>query len=105
MIAVDTMYDLRQGMSIPYPYNYAGYDLLLGGPPAGRKDTADWEEMIGVYIGRGMGYVQHYNLKGFGLYEWGGYTGGVWYEDEQLAVFEQILTREQAKLIAEAMVR
>lgn len=35
LIAMDTMLDIGQGMSIPYPYNYSGYDLVLGGPPAG----------------------------------------------------------------------
>jgi hypothetical protein len=104
MIAVDTMYDLGQGMSMPYPYDYSGYDLILGGPPAGRKDTANWKEMINVYINKGVEYVRQYKLEGFGLYEWGGYTGGVWYE-EGLADSGQVLTQEQAKQILEAGIR
>lgn len=104
VIAVDTMYDLGQGISMPYPYDYSGYDMILGGPPAGRKDTANWEEIINVYINKGMEYVRQYKLEGFGLYEWGGYTGGVWYE-EGLADFDQVLTQEQAKQIIEAGIR
>jgi hypothetical protein len=105
VIAVDTMYDLGQGVSIPYPYDYSSYDLILGGPPAGRKDATNWEEIINVYINKGMEYVRQYKLEGFGLYEWGGYTGGTWYEDEQLAIFDQILTQEQAHQIIEAGIR
>ena len=104
VIAVDTMYDLGQGMSMPYPYDYSGYDLILGGPPAGRKDMANWKEMINVYINKGVEYVRQYKLEGFGLYEWGGYTGGVWYE-EGLADSGQVLTQEQAKQILEAGIR
>jgi hypothetical protein len=105
VFAVDTMYDIGQGLSLPYPYDYSGYDLILGGPPIGRKDATNWEEMIKVYINKGMEYVRQYKLEGFGLYEWGGYTGGVWYEDVQMAVFDQILTQEQAQQILEAGIR
>jgi hypothetical protein len=47
VLAVDTMYDAGDGLSVPYPYNYSGYDLILGGPPAGQKDInllgrSDW---------------------------------------------------------------
>jgi hypothetical protein len=105
VMAVDTMYDLGQGMSMPYPYDYSGYDLIIGGPPAGRKDIANWEEMINVYINKGIEYVRQYRMEGFGLYEWGGYTGGVWYEDVQLSKLDQILTQEQAQQILDAGIR
>ena len=105
VIALDTMYDLGQGISIPYPYNYSGYDLVLGGPPAGRPDVKNWEEMVGAYINKGNEYVRQYKLDGFGLYEWGGYTGGVWYEDVQMEIFDQVLNEEQAREILEAGIR
>jgi hypothetical protein len=103
--ATDIMYDIGQGLSVPYPYDYSGYDFLLSGPPAGRKDTDEWEEVIRVFIEKGMDYVNDYGLKGFGLYEYGGYTGGIWYEDVQMEIFDQILSQEQAADIAEALVR
>ena len=103
--ATDIMYDIGQGLSIPCPYDYSGYDFLLSGPPAGRKDANDWEEMIKVFIQKGTEYVSDFNLQGFGLYEYGGYTGGVWYEDVQMGAFDQILSQEQAADIAEAFVR
>ncbi len=105
VIAVDTMYDLGQGLSMPYPYDYSGYDLILGGPPAGRKDVANWEEMINVFINEGISLSREFKMDGFGLYEWGGYTGGVWYEDIQMANFDQILTDEDAWLIVAACIR
>ncbi|MGD9143042.1 MAG: hypothetical protein PVG61_04265 [Dehalococcoidia bacterium] len=105
LFAVDTMYDLGQGLSTPYPYDYYGYDVILGGPPAGRKDYAGWEEMINIYINEGIGYSREYKSEGFGLYEWGGYTGGVWYEDAQMANLDQILTTEEAWLITTAAIQ
>ena len=105
VIALDTMYDLGQGISIPYPYNYSGYDFVIGGPPAGRQDVKNWEEMVRVYINKGNEYVRQYNLDGFGLYEWGGYTSGVWYEDVQMEKFDQILSEKQASEILEAAIR
>jgi len=104
VVAVDTMYDIGPGRSIPYPYDYSGYDIILGGPPAGRKDISDWEAMMEGYIRKGVEYAKQYNLAGFGLYEWGGYTGGVWYE-EGLAELDQVLTQEQAQQILEAGIR
>ena len=104
VMAVDTMHDIGPGRSIPYPYDYSGYDIILGGPPAGRKDIADWEKMIKVYIDKGVEYTEQYNLEGFGLYEWGAYTGGVWYEDG-LADAGQVLTQEQAEKITVAGIR
>jgi len=104
VIAVDTMYDIGQGLSAPYPYDYRGYDMMLGSPPAGRQDREEWEAMLKLYIQRGMAYAEEYSLEGFGLYEWGGYTGGVWYE-EGLAELDQLLTLEQAHLILEAGIR
>jgi hypothetical protein len=103
--ATDIMYDIGQGRSTPCPYDYTGYDFLLSGPPAGRKDADDWEEMIKVFIQKGNEYVADYQLDGFGLYEFGGYTGGIWYEDVQMEVFDQLLSQEQAGQIAEALVR
>jgi hypothetical protein len=44
--------------------------------------------VIGIYLNQGIAYAREYKLGGFGLYEWGGYTGGAWYEDEQMAVFD-----------------
>ncbi len=105
ILAVDTMYDMGQGLSIPYHYDYSGYDLILGGPPAGQKDIAYWEEMMSMYINEGIAYAREYKLGGFGLYEWGGYTGGAWYEDEQMAAFDQVLTQEQAWQIIQAGIR
>ncbi len=102
--AVDTMHDTGMGQSIPYPYDYTGYDRILCGPPAGRQDVNDWEEMLKTYIRKGDEYVANYDLEGFGLYECGAYTGGVWYEDG-LEAYDQILSRERAGQIAEAMVR
>jgi hypothetical protein len=99
------MYDIGPGLSVPCPYDYTGYDFLLSGPPAGRKDADEWEEMIKVFIQKGNEYVKDFNLQGFGLYEYGGYTGGIWYEDVQMEVFDQLLSQEQARLIAEALVR
>lgn len=101
ILAIDTMYDLGQGRSTPYPYDYSGYDIILGGPPCGRKDISNWEEMIEEYIQKGAEYAQIYNTEGFGLYEWGAYTGGVWYE-AGLEDMGQLLTQEQANLILEA---
>jgi hypothetical protein len=103
--ATDIMYDIGEGFSTPCPYDYSGYDFLVSGPPAGRKDTDNWEEMIEVFIDKGLDYVDDYSLQGFGLYEYGGYTGGVWYEDTQMGVFDQILSQEEAANIAEALVR
>jgi hypothetical protein len=103
--ATDIMYDIGQGLSTPCPYDYSGYDFLLSGPPAGRKNANEWEEVIRVFIQKGIEYVTEYDLQGFGLYEYGGYTGGIWYEDVQMEVFDQILSQEQARLIAEALVR
>ncbi len=97
--AVDTMYDTGMRQSIPYPYDYTGYSRILGGPPAGRQDIDDWEEMFKVYIQKGSEYVTEYNLEGFGLYEWGSYTGGIWYEDGLVA-----LSQENAKQTAEATI-
>ena len=105
VIAIDTMYDLEPGINIPYPYDYSGYDLVLGGPPAGSKDAKSWEAMTQAYINKGIEYVRQYKLKGFGLYEWGGYTGEVWYEDAQLEIFDRILSEEQARQILEAGIR
>jgi hypothetical protein len=103
--ATDIMYDIGQGLSTPCPYDYSGYDFLISGPPAGRKNISEWEEVIRVFIQKGIEYVGDYSLKGFGLYEYGGYTGGIWYEDVQMEIFDQILSQEQAGLIAEALVR
>jgi len=104
VIAVDTMYSqgLEPGHSIPFPYDYGGYDLILGGPPCGWSSIEAWEQMLKGYIQKGNDYVQTYNLEGFGLYEWGAYTGGVWYEP---VPEEQVLSQEQARLITEALVR
>jgi hypothetical protein len=99
LIAIDTMHDIGEGMSTPYPYNYGGYDIVLGRPPAGRKDIKNWEKVIGMYIDGGLKLLQQYKFKGFGLYEWGGYTGGVWYEDTQLTPLDQVLTEEEAQQI------
>ena len=96
VIALDTMYDLGEGKSIPYPYDYSGYDMILGGPPCGWKEIDYWEVMIKNYIQKGNEYVQIYNLEGFGLYEWGGYTGGVWYEP---IPEDQVLTEKEAEEI------
>lgn len=101
--AVDTMYDIGPGQSIPYPYDYTGYDMILCGPPAGWKEVNHWEEMLKGYLLKGSEYVADYNLKGLGLYECGAYTGGIWYEDG-LADFDQILSLEEAGEIAAAMV-
>jgi hypothetical protein len=103
--ATDIMYDIGEGLSIPYPYDYSGFDFLVSGPPAGRKDAANWEEMIEVFIQKGLEYTDNYSLKGFGLYEYGGYTGGIWYEDPQMGIYDQILSQEQAADIARALVR
>jgi len=102
--AVDTMHDIGQGQSIPYPYDYRGYDMGIGGPPAGWKDVEAWEEMAKNYVRHGYEYVADYSLKGFGIYEWGAYTGGIWYEDG-LGDFDQILNSEQAAQIVAAVVR
>ena len=61
--------------------------------------------MISGYIAQGVSYTRQYNLNGFGLYEWGGYTGGVWYEDVQLEILDQILSEEQALEILKAGIR
>ncbi|MGB2828554.1 MAG: hypothetical protein WBC50_10240, partial [Dehalococcoidales bacterium] len=37
--------------------------------------------------------------------EWGGYTGGVWYEDVQMEIFNQVLSEEQAREILESGIR
>ncbi|MDD5338761.1 MAG: hypothetical protein PHG35_05045, partial [Dehalococcoidales bacterium] len=92
----DGMYDTSPGRSIPTPYDYGGYDLLLSGPPAGWKEANSWEDMMEGFIGKGLEYVNDYGLEGFGLYEYGGYTGGIWYEDTQMGSFDQILSQEQA---------
>jgi hypothetical protein len=102
--AVDTMHDTGPGRSIPYSYDYSGYDYVLGGPPAGWQELEAWEEMLEGYVRAGDGYVGDYELEGFGLYECGAYTGGIWYEDG-LGAFDQILGLEQAGRITEAMVR
>lgn len=103
--ATDIMYDIGPGLSVPCPYDYTGYDFLLSGPPAGRKDAADWEAMIRGFIEKGNEYVADYGMDGFGLYEYGGYTGGIWYEDEQMIPLDQKLSQEEAANIAEAFVR
>lgn len=103
--ATDGMYDIGMGRSIPTPYDYNGYDLLLSGPPAGWKEANFWEDMIEGFIEKGLEYVNDYGLQGFGLYEYGGYTGGIWYEDTQMGIFDQILNQEQAADIANALVR
>jgi len=46
--------------------------------------------------------VQDYYCERFGLYEWGSYTGGIWYEP---IPEDQVLNQNQAGLIVEAMVR
>ncbi len=102
--AVDTMHDIGPGRSIPYPYDYTGYNRILCGPPAGWKDIDPWEEMFRLYIEQGSQYVADYDLEGFGLYECGAYTGGIWYEDG-LAVWDQVMSQAQAGEIAAAMVR
>ena len=60
------------------------------------KGDRYWEVMIKNYIQKGNEYVQIYNLEGFGLYEWGGYTGGVWYEPSPE---DQVLTENEAEEI------
>ena len=105
LIVTDTMYDTGQGMSTPYPYDYSGYDMVIGGPPAGRKDIKNWEEIIWSYINSGVELKQQYKSKGFGLYEWGGYTGGVWYEDAQLTPLDQVLSEKEAQEIVAAVIR
>ena len=102
VIVVDTMYPLEHGRSIPFPYDYSGYDLILGGPPCGRSHIEDWEQMLEKYIQKGNEYVRTYNLEGFGLYEWGAYAGGVWFEP---IPGDQVLSQRQAKLIAEVLIR
>jgi hypothetical protein len=103
--ATDIMFDIGEGLSIPRPLNYNGYDFLISGPPAGRQDAANCEEMIEVFIQKGLEYTDNYSLNGFGLYEYGGYTGGIWYEDPQMEIFNQILLQDEAADIAEALVR
>lgn len=103
--ATDIMHDIGQGLSIPRPFDYTGYDFLVSGPPAGWKEVNYWEDMIEVFIQKGLEYTDNYSLQGFGLYEYGGYTGGIWYEDPQMGPLGQILTQEQAADIARALVR
>jgi hypothetical protein len=98
--ATDIMWDIGEGYSWPFPYDYTGFDFIVGGPPAGREDASSWEAMIDVYIGKGVEYTEAYDASGFGLYEWGGYTGGVWYEP-----ISQLLDDGQALSIAEAGIR
>ncbi len=100
---VDTMHDIGPGQCVPYPYDYTGYDRILCGPPAGWKNISAWEQMYCGYLQAGSEYVIDYNLEGFGLYECGAYTGGIWYEDG-LAAFDQIMTQAQAGEIAAVMV-
>ena len=104
ILAIDTMYSEGQGpgLSVPYPYDYSGYDLILGGPPSGRKNIEDWEDMLQGYLQAGNDYVASCNATGFGLYEWGGYTGGVWFEP---IPEDQLLNPEQAAQITESTVR
>jgi len=102
IIALDTMLSLGQGRIIPYPYDYSGYDVILGGPPCGWKDIDEWGQMMEEYIREGNGYAQDYACQGFGLYEWGAYTSGVWYEP---IPEDQILNQSQARLIIEAVIR
>jgi len=102
VIAIDTMYDLGQGKSIPFPYDYSGYDMIYGGPPCGWKEIEHFEEMLQGYIARGDEYAAQYNLQGSGLYEWGGYTGGVWFEP--IPDF-QVLDQQQVQKIIEITVR
>ncbi len=104
--ATEIMHDIGQGLSIPRPLNYNGYNFLISGPPAGWKEANYWEDMIEVFIQNGLEYSDNYSsMQGFGLYEYGGYTGGIWYEDVQMAAIGQNLTQEQAAHIAEALVR
>ena len=95
--ATDIMWDIGEGYSWPFPYDYTGFDFILGGPPAGREDASSWEDMIDVYIEKGVEYTETYDVSGFGLYEWGGYTGGIWYEP-----ISQLLDDEKALSITEA---
>jgi len=95
LIAADTMSSSGRE-SVPYPYNYSGYDMVMCGPPAGRQDVSDWEGMITGYISAAGQHVKDYGLEGFGLYEWGGYSGGVWYEDAQMCPLDQCLSQEKA---------
>jgi hypothetical protein len=96
------MHEIGGGFSVPFPYNYTGFDLIVGGPPAGRKDVESWEAVIDVYITRGLEYAEIYGVGCFGLYEWGGYQGGVWFEP---IGEDQQLNDEQALVIVEAGIR
>lgn len=101
---IDIMYGTGQGRTvIPYPYDYTGYDFIIGGIPAGRKPKilSDWVDDVSYYVNKGVEYVNTYEVDGFGLYEWGGYTGGVWYEDVQMCIYDQCLTQEEAKMVEE----
>jgi len=103
--ATEIMHDIGHGLSIPRPLNYSGYNFLVSGPPAGWKEANYWEDMIEFFIQKGLEYTDNYSMQGFGLYEYGGYTGGIWYEDVQMAAIGQNLTQEQAANIAEAFIR
>jgi hypothetical protein len=100
--ATDIMHDIGGGFSVPFPYNYSGFDMIVSGPPAGRKDAESWEAVIDVFIERGLEYAETYSVGCFGLYEWGGYQGGVWFEP---IGEEQQLDDEQALAIVEAGIR
>jgi len=102
--ALDIMYNTGKGREvIPYPYDYSGYDFIIGGPPAGRTGDMlpEWEQDIDGYIDIGCEYVQTYSLESFGLYEWGAYQGGVWYEDKQVCDYGFCANDEEATLITE----
>ena len=97
IVALDTMIAI-DGRTEPYPYDYAGFDLVLGGPPCGFRDAEAWGTMMEGYVNAGIGCASVSEAEGFSLYEWGGYRGGVWFEPIQE---EQILDEEQAKRIVE----
>jgi len=102
IIASDSMYNSGDIRDIPFPYDYTDYDMILCGPPAGRKDVESWRITMENYIDKALSYIDIYNMEGFGLYEWGGYTGGVWYEDTQMGAIDQCLSQEEAGEIVSA---
>jgi len=102
LASIDIMDDYNEpGTSRPYDYNYEGFDIIISGPPAGMENVDNWKTMFNEFVEIGDDLKEENNCETFAIYEWGGYTGGCWYE-QGLCDIDQCLSESKASQIVYA---